>query len=228
MAVINCPEKGSPVRPKEVSNLKESSHIDSASAKEYLYGRKRRPAKGHDGTRAALYMRVSTAEQKPGLQFDGLHAYAMRAGLDIIQDYCDVGVSGRREGRPQLNAMMTAARNHEIDCVLVKKFDRFARSTRHLLVALEEFNHLGVHFISVQDQIDTGSPMGRAMFTIIGAMAELESSLISERVTAGMRAAEMRGKHLGRSAIARRIISEIEVLAKSSFRNVPRSVKSFE
>ena len=78
------------------------------------------------------------------------------------------------------------------------KFDRFARSTRHLLTALEEFDHLGVRFVSVQDQIDTDSPMGRAMFTIIGAMAELESSLIGERVTAGMRAAESRGEHLGR------------------------------
>ena len=171
------------------------------SAKEYLSGRKRRPSKGQDGTRTALYLRVSTADQKPDLQYDGLRAYAARAGLDVVQDYCDVGVSGRREGRPQLNALMTAARNHEIDCVLVWKFDRFARSTRHLLAALEEFDHLGVRFVSVQDQIDTDSPMGRAMFTIIGAMAELESSLISERVTAGMRAAEARGKHLGRPAI---------------------------
>jgi DNA invertase Pin-like site-specific DNA recombinase len=216
MAVINCPEKGSPWRSKEVSNLKELSHTDSVSAKEYLYGRKRRPTKGQDGIRAALYLRVSTADQKPDLQFDGLRAYAARAGLDIIQDYCDVGVSGRREGRPQLNALMTAARNREIDCVLVWKFDRFARSTRHLLVALEEFNHLGVRFVSVQDQIDTDSPMGRAMFTIIGAMAELESSLISERVTAGMRAAETRGKHLGRPAIPQRVIREIEALATST------------
>jgi DNA invertase Pin-like site-specific DNA recombinase len=186
------------------------------SAKEYLSGRKRRPSKGQDGTRAALYLRVSTADQKPDLQFDGLRAYAARAGLDIIQDYCDVGVSGRREGRPQLNALMAAARNREIDCVLVWKFDRFARSTRHLLTALEEFNHLGVRFVSVQDQIDTDSPMGRAMFTIIGAMAELESSLISERVTAGMRAAQTRGKHLGRPPIPQRVIAEIETLATST------------
>ena len=186
------------------------------SAKEYLSGRKRRSPKGQEGTRAALYLRVSTADQKPDLQFDGLRAYAARAGLDIIQDYCDVGVSGRREGRPQLNALMTAARKREIDCVLVWKFDRFARSTRHLLAALEEFNHLGVRFISVQDQIDTDSPMGRAMFTIIGAMAELESSLISERMTAGMRAAETRGKHLGRPATPQRVIAEIETLATST------------
>jgi DNA invertase Pin-like site-specific DNA recombinase len=186
------------------------------SVKEHLSGRKRRPSKDQEGTRTALYLRVSTPDQKPDLQFDGLRDYAMRAGLDIVQDYCDVGVSGRREGRPRLNALMAAARNHEIDCVLVWKFDRFARSTRHLLAALEEFNHLGVRFVNVQDQIDTDSPMGRAMFTIIGAMAELESSLISERVTAGMRAAETRGKHLGRPATSQHLIAEIENLATST------------
>ena len=174
MAVIGCPEKGRPWQPDGAFVLKGIGSHDSVSAKEYLYGRRRRPSKGQDGTRAALYLRVSTADQKPDLQSDGLRAYAARASLDIIQDYCDVGVSGRREGRPQLNALMAAARNHEIDCVLVWKFDRFARSTRHLLAALEEFNHLGVRFVSVQDQIDTDSTMGRAMFTIIGAMAELE------------------------------------------------------
>jgi DNA invertase Pin-like site-specific DNA recombinase len=134
----------------------------------------------------------------------------------VVRDYCDVAVSGRREGRPQLNALMTAARKRDIDCVLVWKFDRFARSTRHLLAALEEFDHLGIRFISVQDQIDTDSPMGRAMFTIIGAMAELESSLISERVTAGMKAAEARGRHLGRPPISARVVKEIEALAAST------------
>jgi DNA invertase Pin-like site-specific DNA recombinase len=163
-----------------------------------------------------LYLRVSTADQKPDLQYDGLRSYAARAGLEVVRDYCDVAVSGRREGRPQLNALMTAARNREIDCVLVWKFDRFARSTRHLLAALEEFDHLSIRFISVQDQIDTDSPMGRAMFTIIGAMAELESSLISERVTAGMKAAEARGRHLGRPPVAAHTVNEIEALAAST------------
>jgi len=186
------------------------------SAKEHLAGRRRAATTKRHGTRTALYLRVSTADQKPDLQYDGLRGYAERAGFDVVRDYCDVAVSGRREGRPQLNALMAAARNREIDCVLVWKFDRFARSTRHLLTALEEFDHLGVRFVSVQDQVDTDSPMGRAMFTIIGAMAELESSLISERVTAGMRAAEARGKHLGRPAISKRIVSEIEALAIST------------
>lgn len=186
------------------------------SAKEDLAGRRRRAPAPSRRTRTALYLRVSTAEQKPDLQQDGLRSYAARASLDIVQAYCDVAVSGRREGRPQLNALMAAARNREIDCVLVWKFDRFARSTRHLLTALEEFDHLGVRFISLQDQIDTASPMGRAMFTIIGAMAELESSLISERVTAGMRAAQARGRHLGRPATPQRVVREIEALARST------------
>ena len=186
------------------------------STKEHLAGRQRRAPGPSRGTRTALYLRVSTAEQKPDLQYDGLRGYAERAGLDIVQDYCDVAVSGRKEGRPQLKALMAAARRREIDCVLVWKFDRFARSTRHLLAAPEEFDHLGVRFVSVQDQIDASSPMGRAMFTIIGAMAELESSLISERVTAGMRAAEARGKHLGRPATPPRVIGEIEALATST------------
>jgi DNA invertase Pin-like site-specific DNA recombinase len=166
--------------------------------------------------RTALYLRVSTAEQKPDLQYDGLRSYAARAGLEITGEYFDVAVSGRRQGRPQLTALMTAARRRAFDCVLVWKFDRFARSTRHLLMALEEFNHLGVRFISVQDQIDTASPMGLAMFTIIGAMAELESSLISERVTAGMRAAKARGRRIGRPPTPVRVIAEIEDLAAST------------
>ena len=88
-------------------------------------------------------------------------------------------------------------------------------------------DHLGVRFVSVQDQVDTDSPMGRAMFTIIGAMAELESSLISERVTAGMRAAEARGRHIGRPATRERIVSEIETLATStnlSIRAIQRKI----
>ena len=164
----------------------------------------------------ALYMRVSTIHQKPDLQADGLRRYAKRAGLEIAAEYLDVAVSGRKEGRPQLQSLMWAARNHEFDCVLVWKFDRFARSVAHLLSALDEFNHLGIRFISVQDQVDTGSPMGKAMFTIIGAMAELESSLISERVKAGMESARVRGKRLGRPATPSHLVGRIEELASTT------------
>lgn len=213
---MGCPEKGSPKRRQEMNDLNAIGHSDSVSAKEDILGRRRAAATPRPGTRTALYLRVSTADQKPDLQYDGLRGYAARTGLDVVQDYCDVAVSGRREGRPQLNALMAATRNREIDCVLVWKFDRFARSTRHLLTALEEFDHLGVRFVSVQDQVDTDSPMGRAMFTIIGAMAELESSLISERVTAGMKAAAARGRPLGRPPIPRHVVAEITAFAAST------------
>ncbi len=166
--------------------------------------------------RTALYLRVSTEHQKPDLQADDMRRYATHAKLDIVSQYLDGAISGRKEGRPQLQALMRAARNHEFDCVLVWKFDRFARSVAHLLRALEEFEHLGIRFISVQDQIDTQSPMGRAMFTIIGAMAELESSLISERVKAGMEAARARGKHLGRPITPPRFVDRVEEFARST------------
>ncbi len=166
--------------------------------------------------KAAAYMRVSTADQNPDLQRDGITDFAERAGLRVVAWYLDHAVSGRKEGRPQLDALMQAARRREFECVLVWKFDRFARSTSHLIKALEEFNHLGIRFISVQDQIDTESPMGKAMFTIIGAIAELESDLISERVNAGMEAARRRGKHVGRPETPAHLVSRIEELARGT------------
>jgi DNA invertase Pin-like site-specific DNA recombinase len=172
--------------------------------------------------RTALYLRVSTSHQKPDLQADGLRRYAASAGLEIVGEYLDVAVSGRKEGRPQLQTLMRAARHHKFACVLVWKFDRFARSVSHLLRTLEEFNHLGVRFISVQDQVDTESPMGKAMFTIIGAIAELESSLISERVKAGMAAARVRGKHVGRPATPAHFVARIEDLAGTTDMSIRR------
>ena len=163
--------------------------------------------------RTALYMRLSTIHQKPDLQADGLRHYVRRAEGEIVAEYLDVAVSGHQESRPQLHALMRAARHHEFDCVLVWKFDRFARSVTHLLRALEEFDHLGIRFISVQDQVDTQSPMGKAMFTIIGTMAELESSLIAERVKAGMAAAKARGKRLGRPRTPSYLTQRIDGLA---------------
>jgi len=166
--------------------------------------------------RTALYLRVSTLQQKSDLQADGLRRYAVRAGLEVVAEYRDIAVSGRKEGRPQLQALMQAARHHEFACILVWKFDRFARSVSHLLRALEEFNYLGIRFISVQDQVDTASPIGKAMFTIIGTMAELESSLISERGKAGMATARARGKRLGRPATPPHLVARIEELGRTT------------
>lgn len=166
--------------------------------------------------KTAIYIRISTASQKIDLQLDSLRSYSERAGLKIIAEYIDVALSGRKEGRPQLNQLMESAHKHEFDCVLVWKFDRFARNVSHLIRALEEFDHLGIRFISVQDQVDTKSPMGKAMFTIIGAIAELESSLISERVKAGMDAAKSRGKTIGRPKTPDHLVEQIENLARDT------------
>ncbi|NBC30022.1 MAG: recombinase family protein [Spirochaetes bacterium] len=164
----------------------------------------------------AAYLRVSTADQSADLQRRGIERFAGHADLDVTDWYCDEGASGRKETRPELDALTEAARRRDVECVVVWKFDRFARSASHLIRALDEFNHLGIRFVSVQDQIDTGSPMGKAMFTIIGAMAELESSLISERVRAGMEAARENGKHVGRPATPDAVKDEIRRLARET------------
>lgn len=158
----------------------------------------------------ALYIRVSTSEQNIDLQMESLKAYAQRAGLEITHIFIERGVSGTTKSRPELNKLMTASRNHEFKNVLVWKFDRFARSVSHLLKALEEFNHLDIHFISMQDQIDTSSPMGKAMFALIGVMAELEGDLIRERVKEGMRIAKQKGKRIGRPKTNAHIIEKIQ------------------
>jgi DNA invertase Pin-like site-specific DNA recombinase len=130
--------------------------------------------------------------------------------LEIVAESLAVAIAGRKEGRPQLPALMRAAHHHEFAGGLVWQFDRFARRVAQLLKVLEEFNHLGMRFMSVQDQVDTQSPMGQALCTIMGAMAELESSLIAERVKAGMAAAKARGKRFGRPVTPPHVVSRIE------------------
>lgn len=166
--------------------------------------------------RTAIYVRVSTPEQKVDMQLNSLQEFVKKTELEITHEYVEYGVSGKQQQRPQLNELMTAARNREFTNVLVWKFDRFARSTSHLLKALEEFNHLGIRFISVRDQIDTDSPIGKAMFVLIGAMAELEGDLISERVKEGMRVAKAKGIRIGRPSTPKRIVRKIQKMAKET------------
>jgi DNA invertase Pin-like site-specific DNA recombinase len=132
------------------------------------------------------------------MQLRDLRAFCTARQLHVIREYVDAGQSGTKDSRPELNELMSAARKRKLDAVIVWRFDRFARSTRHLLAALEEFRALGVGFISYQENIDTGTPLGQALFTIIAAVAELERNLIVERVCAGIRNAKSNGKRLGR------------------------------
>jgi DNA invertase Pin-like site-specific DNA recombinase len=151
--------------------------------------------------RAASYTRVSTPDQSVGMQLADLRTYCVQRGYTVVREYSDTGISGAKERRPQLDALMADARKRKFDVLLVWRFDRFARSTKHLITALEELRHLGIEFISYQENIDTSSPLGKAMFTIVAAVAELERNIIVERIKGGLRRAKALGKHIGRPAL---------------------------
>ena len=151
--------------------------------------------------RVAIYARVSTTDQNPELQLRQLRDYAERRGFAVTREYVDQasGDTARRRRRaPEFEALMADARRRRFDCVLVWKYDRFARSLGTLIAALAEFNMLGIDFISHTQAIDTTTPMGRLFFHIIGSFAEFERDVIVERVKAGLANARAKGKRLGR------------------------------
>jgi DNA invertase Pin-like site-specific DNA recombinase len=148
--------------------------------------------------RAAIYLRVSTFDQHPENQLHDLAQLAQQRGWNVVREYRDHGVSGARTRRPQLDQLLADARRGHFDVVAVWACDRLARSTKHFLETLDEFDHLGIEFVSFREQLDTGGPLGRAVVVIISAIAELERSLIVERVRAGMRRAQMEGIRIGR------------------------------
>src|SRR5260370_28803886 len=149
--------------------------------------------------KTAIYARVSTTNgQDPEMQGRELRDYCQRRGWEVSQEYVDTGISGAKEKRPELDRLLTDAHKRHFDAVVVWRFDRFARSVSHLLRALETFRSLGVEFVSLSEQVDTSTPTGKMIFTVLGAVAELERSLIAERVRAGLRNARAKGKRLGR------------------------------
>jgi DNA invertase Pin-like site-specific DNA recombinase len=156
--------------------------------------------KHQSAKRAAIYTRVSTADQHPETQLYDLREMARQRGYEIVHEYSDV-ISGSKAKRPGLDQLMSDARRHKFDIVFVAAFDRVARSVRHFLEVLDELNHLNIEFISHRENIDTGGPLGRAMVVIVGAIAELERSLIVERVRAGMRRAKLEGRRIGRAPL---------------------------
>ena len=153
--------------------------------------------------RVGLYARVSTKNhgQTPETQLVALREYVANRKFEIVHEYVDTGFSGAKDRRPQLDRLMRDAKLKKFDAVVVARFDRFARSTRHLILALEEFHSLGIDFISLNESVDTSTPMGKMVFTVIGAVAELERSLIKERVIMGLERARKQGKQLGRPKI---------------------------
>jgi len=150
--------------------------------------------------RAAIYGRVSTNGhgQDVTMQTRELREYLERRGWTLAGEYIDEGISGAKEKRPALDRMMADAHKRKFDVIAVWRFDRFARSTSHLLRALETFKALGIDFVSYSEQMDTSTPTGKMIFTVLASVAELERSLIVERVKAGLRNARAKGKRLGR------------------------------
>jgi DNA invertase Pin-like site-specific DNA recombinase len=149
--------------------------------------------------KAALYARVSThVGQDPNVQLRELRELCDRRGWDVGAVFTDVGVSGSKERRPQLDQLLAGCRRRLYDVVAVYRYDRFARSVRQLVNALAEFDALGIQFVSLHEGVDTSTPNGRLVFGIFATIAEFERELIRERVRSGLAAARARGKRLGR------------------------------
>ena len=151
--------------------------------------------------RVILYARVSTRDQNIDMQLIDLRSYAEARKLNIVKEYIDYA-SGSRSDRENYQRMLNDVRKRKTDVVIVWKFDRFARSTKELINALEEFNSLGVDFVSYKENVDTSTPAGKILFTMISAFAEFERAIIRERVIAGMEKAKAKGVRLGRPKIA--------------------------
>jgi DNA invertase Pin-like site-specific DNA recombinase len=151
--------------------------------------------------KAAIYTRVSSPEQRTEGQLYDLRKLAAQRDFQIVREYSDKGVSGSKARRPGLDAMMADARRGEFSVLLVAAFDRIARSTKNFLEIVDELHDLGIEFISAREAIDTTGPMGRMFITLIGSIAELEKSILVERIRAGMRRARMEGQRLGRAPL---------------------------
>ncbi len=167
---------------------------------------------------AALYVRVSTLDQNCEVQLEDLRRYASQR-FARYYEYVDEGVSGTQRRRPKLDALMQAARQRRFDVVLVWKFDRFARSVKHLVDSLEEFSALGIDFISYTEGIDTTTPTGQLLFHMVGAVAQFERDLIVERVRAGMAHARAMGKRIGRPR------AQVDLEQVVLFRNQGKSLR---
>jgi DNA invertase Pin-like site-specific DNA recombinase len=178
--------------------------------------------------RAAIYARISTANatQSPEMQLRELREHAQRRGWDISNEYVDEGISGAKDRRPALDRMMADAHRRKFDVIAVFKFDRFARSVSHLLRALDTFRVLGIDFVSLSESLDTATPAGRMVFTMLAAVAELERSLIAERVRAGLRNARARGVRLGRPKVVPDVATIAHLRAQNrSWRAIGREMR---
>lgn len=166
---------------------------------------------------AGIYARVSATDKVEDLdiQLRELRIYVERRDFHLEREFVDFS-SRRREDCPNYQRLIEAARRHEIDVVVVSRYDRFAHSTRALVSALKELKALGVDFISISEQTDTTTAKGKALFKSFDNIAQLESSQISERVRSGMAKAKSQGKHVARPRIPVSLQHKIRDLAEEN------------
>jgi DNA invertase Pin-like site-specific DNA recombinase len=132
------------------------------------------------------------------MQLREVREYCARRGWQVCGEYVDRGISGSKERRPELDKLLADCRKRRVDAVVVYRYDRFARSLRQLVNALEEFRGLGIDFVSLHEGVDTSTPNGRLIFGIFATIAEFERELIRDRVRSGIASARAKGKRLGR------------------------------
>lgn len=162
----------------------------------------------------AIYGRVSTSEQSCENQLLELREYASARNFEVVEEYCDKGVSGSKDSRPALNKLMEAAKQRRFDAILVWRLDRWGRSIQHLVTSINDLKAFGVEFISFKDGLDLSTPSGRLQFHVIAAMAEFEKAMIVERTRAGLRRARREGKRLGRPPEAELDIERIRKMRR--------------
>jgi DNA invertase Pin-like site-specific DNA recombinase len=164
-------------------------------------------------TRVAIYTRVSTQDQSNQGQEHELRQYAKRRGWAVTKVYADK-ISGLKSTRPALDQLLHDAKMGKFDCTLVWRIDRLGRSVTHLLGVLETLRGLHVEFVSLSEAIDTTSPAGMLVFTVLAAVASLERSILVERIRMGLDNAKRRGVQLGRPPIRKLGSQEIAQVRK--------------
>lgn len=175
-----------------------------------------------------IYIRTSTERQEKGYESQerAIRAYCEIHSIMEIKVYGDFGISGVKEERNGLNELIRDCKDGKIERVIVYSFSRFARSTSHLLKTLELFKNLKVSFISVTEKIDTSTPMGLALFTIVSAISQLERDLVSERVKNGLVNAKAKGKSLGRPKKVNDLLAVELVKAGKTYEEISRIIGS--
>lgn len=174
--------------------------------------------------RAALLARVSSSTQTADMQLEELRAVAKQRGWNVVMEATDVG-SGARADLPERALILDGARRGKIDVLAVWRLDRLGRSLADLIEISATLKRANVELVSLRDAVDTGTPAGQLLFSVLGAIAQFERELIGERVRAGIVSARARGVVVGRPKVSVDVVKAIRLHGRGwSFRRVAREL----